>query len=145
MALTASAAILKAIKSDQAKTFSTFVAVGLLLLGIDTSIFTLLSTTSLETYSLNLISKGSTSVVGYFLHHRLTFKSENQWDNRKQIGRYISLLIGMLALSTLLITSVSFLLDSFRQTSIGTISGKLFVEGICVVVSYSLSKLWVYK
>ena len=122
-----------------------FIAVGLLLLAIDTSIFFILSFSHLSTININLLSKSGAAIFGYFLHRKYTFRSENEWQNLGQIIRYLTYLILMIAISTALIALSEIPIEGFRERPLVTLVVKVFVESICVVISFIISKVWVYR
>lgn len=122
-----------------------FIAIGLLLLAIDTSIFLILTFSPLSTIDINLLSKSGAAVFGYFLHRKYTFREASEWHNLGQIIRYLLYLILMILISTGLIALSEYLIKGFRDYFLITLVAKVSVELICVVISFIISKLWVYR
>ena len=121
-----------------------FVVIGSFLLALDSIIFLLLSFTAIDTTIINIVSKSGAAVVGYFLHYKYTFQSENNWQDQSQIFRYTIYLIIMILISTFLINISELLVDGFRAYPLTTLLVKIIVESICVVISFVISKTWVY-
>ena len=122
-----------------------FIAIGFLLLAIDTSIFLALTFSPISTININLLSKGGAAVFGYFLHRKYTFTEASEWHNLGQIIRYLLYLILMILISTALIAFSEYLIEGFRDNFLVTFAVKVLVECICVVISFLISRFWVYK
>ncbi len=125
------------------KQLAVFVLVGLFLTALDTFIFYILSLTSLETTVINPAAKASAAIVGYFLHRKYTFDGK-EWHDYRQIARYISLLLLLILISTLLLALSEAVFEGFRRVPWVTITAKLGVEGVCVALSFLISRYWVY-
>ena len=127
------------------KQFYVFIIVGLVLLVLDTAIFFLLSFSTISTPKINMMSKSCAALFGYFLHQKYTFNSQNSWYNLQQIVKYILYLVFMIVISTLLLQVFELVVLDFRGFPLVTLGVKVGVESICVIISFLISKIWVYK
>lgn len=127
------------------KQFYIFIIVGIILFTIDTTIFFLLSFSKLGITEINIVSKSLAAIVGYFLHQKYTFYKECNQNSLRQAIRYIAYLCLMIVISTLLLQFFNHVIVDIRTVPLVTLCVKVLVEGICVIISYLISKIWVYN
>ena len=83
-----------------------FVAVGLLLLAVDSSVFAALHALGVPTGIANLAARFLGTVLGFWLHGRITFGGgRHDHMGHRQMGRYVLVWCVLTALSTAALAS----------------------------------------
>lgn len=121
-----------------------FVMVGGLQYLLDATLFGLLMAAGVPTAPGNVAARVSAAVVGFVLNRYVTFdKRGGSWRVvGASLGRFVALFIGLTALSTLSLLA----LESVLGDSLGNKLGyKLSTEAVLAVISFFLSRHWVYR
>ncbi|BEB08670.1 GtrA family protein [Escherichia coli] len=118
-----------------------FFICGVIQFGLDTIIFTFLTSVGLSVVLANVFSRGLAACVGYYINGRYTF--------RKKVDRYVFLKFvvywsGMTLLSTLLIYMIEYFLLSTSSIKLMALT-KVVVEIFLFFISFLIAKIWVYK
>lgn len=123
-----------------------FLAVGLLQYGVDALLFTLLFYLGAPVAVANILARAGGAVVGFQINSMLTFRaqrSEQGWSLTHGI-RFILLWLGMTAASTALMLISEHLVESRGLSADWMVGAKLLIEGVLALVSFALSKWWVF-
>jgi putative flippase GtrA len=126
--------------------FLLFVSVGLLQYGIDVLLFAFLFFLGLPVGPANILARGGAAVVGFKVNGALTFH-----DQRGKQGwglvhglRFLALWLGMTAASTALVLISEYLVDDRGLAGEWILGAKLLIEALLALVSFAMSKWWVY-
>jgi putative flippase GtrA len=87
----------------------------------------------------NVCGKTAGALLGFFLHKRFTFSWQQRHSSGRQLASYIVLFLSNLAMSSALLWVLAVRLE------IGAIPAKLLVDGIVIVTSFFVSRLWIYR
>lgn len=117
-----------------------YLSVGVCQLFLDLLLFLLLQNFGVAIAIANTISRFCAAVAGYYLNKQFTF-SVGHISGYSMMLRYWSFWIFMTFLSSVLILS----LDKLMSTTLPTGLGKLVVELVLFLISFLISKFWVYK
>lgn len=121
-----------------------FVLVGLLQLAVDTALFALLISLSVPTAGANVLSRVSAALLGFALNRYGTFQQSNDTLRRltASLSRFILLFLALTVISTTAIV----VLESLAGGGVDRkVLYKLVVEGVLAVISFLVSKYWVYR
>ncbi len=126
--------------------FLLFLSVGLLQYGIDALLFMLLFYLGASVAIANILARAGGAVAGFQLNGMLTFRvqrGEQGWGLTHGI-RFVLLWLGMTVVSTVLMLVAEQLVESRGLTADWIVGAKLTIEGLLALVSFALSKWWVY-
>jgi putative flippase GtrA len=126
--------------------FLLFVAVGLLQYGVDALVFAALFFLGVPVAGGNLLARASGAVVGFQVNGMLTFRSQRGdqgWGLTHGI-RFGLLWLAMTAVSTSLMLVCDHLIESGGLARAWIIGAKLLIEAVLALISFALSKWWVY-
>jgi putative flippase GtrA len=123
-----------------------FLSVGLLQYGIDALLFALLFFLGVPVALGNLVARGGAAVVGFQVNGLLTFRDqrgERGWGLSHGL-RFLALWLGMTAASTALMLVSEHLVEDRGMAQEWILGAKLLIEAFLALVSFALSKWWVY-
>ena len=126
--------------------FLLFLAVGLLQYGVDALLFAVLFFLGVPVAAANIAARAGGALVGFQVNGRLTFRSQRGdqgWGLTHGI-RFLVLWLGMTAVSTLLMLISEHLVAGWGLAEEWIVGAKLLIEGLLALVSFVLSKWWVY-
>ena len=121
-----------------------FVLVGGFQYLLDAALFSVLITTGLGTLPANITSRATAAATGFVLNRYLTFSQRQDTVRRfsASLIRFVLFFAVMTALSTMLILGLERLAgDSDSQR----IMYKFAVEAVLAVISFFLSRNWVFR
>jgi putative flippase GtrA len=121
-----------------------FILVGGFQYLLDTVMFGVFITTGLGTFPSNITSRATAAAAGFFLNRYLTFSNRNDTVQRfsASLVRFLLFFVFMTTLSTVVILLLELLVgDSDAQRIIY----KFGVEGVLAILSFFLSRNWVYR
>ncbi len=124
-----------------------FILVGLLQLGVDTLVYVLLDqVTGMPGWS-NFLGRLSGAFLGFFLNAKFTFATLNDSKSevtrsrpKQQFLRFITAWILLTIVSTYLVTSVH-----HNFSSQMSYLAKPVIEGTLAIVSFFISRQWIYR
>jgi putative flippase GtrA len=121
-----------------------FVLVGGLQYLLDAALFGLLLSFGLSTASANVLSRGTAAAGGFLVNRYLTFstRSDNLDRFSSSLLRFLGLWVVMTLLSTLLIMLLK---HGWGDAVKLQLAGKLLVEALLAVISFLVSKYWVFR
>jgi putative flippase GtrA len=114
-----------------------FLFIGALLVVIDGTIFVLLTTWGLDALVANITARFVGVLVGFVANGRWTFSAPL---GTHHFLRYLMLWLVMTALSTSLVSVIAIHLSLHTAWL-----GKFFVEAVLAIVSFGVSRHWVYR
>jgi putative flippase GtrA len=123
-----------------------FLSVGLLQYGIDALLFGLLFFLGVPVAPANLLARGGAAVVGFKVNGMLTFRDQRGrrgWGPTHGL-RFLALWSGMTAVSTVLMLISEHLVESQGLRAEWILGAKILIEALLALVSFALSKWWVY-
>jgi putative flippase GtrA len=126
--------------------FLLFLVVGVAQYAIDALLFAVLFFLGVPVGLANVAARGTAAVAGFQLNGRLTFRDqrgEQGWRISNGI-KFLTLWIGMTVASTALMLAAAQLFESLDLSGTWIVAAKLVVEGFLAVLSFSLSKWWVF-
>lgn len=119
----------------------TFLAVGGLLVTVDWGVFVALSALGVAPVSANICGRLVGALLGFFLNGSFTFRS----DQGARLGRHR---FARFVLAWVLLTTCSTVLVAATATELGlhwAWAAKPVVEALMAVVSFMISKRWVFQ
>ncbi|QBB72550.1 GtrA family protein [Pseudolysobacter antarcticus] len=117
-----------------------FIAVGVLQICIDSGIYIALTALGLSTPPSNLCGRIGGAAFGFWLNGKITFKRQQQPHIGLRLARYASLWIAMTIISTTLLTLIA------RHAGLTHAWwSKPLIEGVLGIVSFLVSRYWVYR
>jgi len=117
-----------------------FIAVGLLQILIDSGTYIFLTYLGLSTPPANLCGRICGAVIGFWMNGKITFINYQQPSLGARFARYAGLWIVMTIISTTLLTLIA------RDAGLTRAWwSKPLVEGSLGVVSFLVSRYWVYR
>ena len=120
---------------------SRFLAVGVLLLALDTVIYTVTTWAGLPIPWANPLSRASAAAAGYFAHRQLTFAaSATSPIPLDQMLRYLLVWCALTAVSTLSLFSIA-----GAASAQMAIVAKPLIEALLAGISFLMLKHWVYR
>ncbi len=118
--------------------FVRYVAIQLIAYAIDMGVFlTLLDCGLLKAVAANVLGKIVAGVFAFFVHQRFTFQVVEDSRNKSQLFRYFALL-------ALNVPASSAILDIALRYITWPIAAKFFSDVACVLISFFVSRLWVF-
>lgn len=117
-----------------------FVAVGIVQVLVDSGIYIALTSLGLPTPPANFCGRVSGAVFGFWLNGKITFARHQQPLLGARFARYAVLWVAMTIISTTLLTIIA--------RDIGLVHAwwsKPLVEGMLGIVSFLVSRYWVYR
>lgn len=117
-----------------------FIAVGVLQVCIDSGIYIALTSFGLPTPPSNLCGRISGAAFGFWLNGKITFKGQQQPRVGLRLVRYATLWIGMTIISTTLLTLIA-----HHAGLTHAWWSKPLIEGALGIVSFLVSRYWVYR
>jgi putative flippase GtrA len=118
--------------------FARYIAVGLLTYGIDMGVFLFFLNFVVEGPLIsNLIAKVAAGIFAFLSHRSFTFRIDKRNHEKKQIVRYLLLLLLSVPLSVVALKLILPVLDK-------PVIAKFVADVICVLFSYWFSKTWVF-
>lgn len=121
-----------------------FVAVGGIQYLVDAGLFAVLISTGIATTPANITSRASAAALGFVLNRYVTFGQRNETLERfrDSLLRFVVLWVSLTVVSTL---AVLWLESVWGSDSTHRIMAKLAVEAVLAVVSFLLSRFWVFR
>lgn len=121
-----------------------FIAVGGFQYVLDAALFSLLVTLGLDTVKANVGSRATAAATGFVLNRYVTFGQRE--DTVRRFGFSLLRFVGLFVLLTALSTGLILALEALFGASDGRrIAYKILVEPFLAVLSYLLSRAWVYR
>lgn len=121
-----------------------FLLVGGLQYLLDAALFGIFLSLGLATTPANVLSRGAAAVGGFFANRYITFSTRA--DNLNRFSSSLLRFAGLWLLMTLLSTSLILLLKQQWGTAVEIqVAGKLLVEAVLAIISFLLSKYWVFR
>lgn len=121
-----------------------FLAVGVFQYLLDAGLYAVLISTGMGTVPANISSRASAAAAGFLLNRYLTFGQRNETLQRfrQSLLRFV-LFWGLM---TLLSSALIILLESaWGSDNSSRIAAKLLVEALLAVISYLVSRFWVFR
>ena len=111
---------------------------------LDAALYALLISAGLATTPANVTSRATAAVMGFILNRYVTFGQRNETLKRfrNSLLRFVLLWVSMTVVSTL---SMLWLQSVWGSDSAHRIMAKLMVEAVLAVVSFLLSRHWVFR
>jgi len=121
-----------------------FLAVGGIQYLLDAGLFALLISAGIATTPANITSRATAAAAGFVLNRYVTFGQRNDTLKRfrDSLLRFVVLWVSLTVVSTL---SVLWLESVWGSDSTHRIMAKLAVEAVLAVVSFVLSRWWVFR
>lgn len=121
-----------------------FVAVGAVQYLLDAGLYALLISNGVGTLPANVTSRGTAAAVGFVLNRYLTFEQRNETWKRLTVS--IARFVLFWAVMTAISTGLMLLLEmAWGDENHLRIAAKLLVEAVLAVVSYLVSRYWVFR
>lgn len=121
-----------------------FVLVGGLQYLLDATLFGVLLSAGLAIPAANITSRASAAAIGFLANRYLTFnkRSDTVTSFAGSLLRFIALWLAMTIISTGLILAIA----NFWGAELSIqVAGKLIVEAVLAVISFLISKYWVFR
>jgi len=121
-----------------------FVLIGGMQYVLDAALFGLLLSLGLSVAPANVLSRGTAAAGGFLANRYLTFgqRADSKARFAGSLLRFISLWLVLTCASTGLMLLVS----RYVGTEVNVqIAGKLMVEAVLAVISFVISKYWVFR
>ncbi|MFC1690193.1 GtrA family protein [Pseudomonadota bacterium] len=121
-----------------------FLGVGAIQYLLDAGLYALLITNGVGTMPANVTSRATAAGVGFVLNRYVTFRQRN--ETVKRLGTSLARFILFWGLMTLVSTASVLMLEStWGDDDSHRIAAKLLVEAVLAVVSYLVSRFWVFR
>lgn len=122
-----------------------FFAIGCLQLAIDATLLALYVKSGVAVSLANLLSRASAAAVGYYLNGRLSFNKRHEELKGTMIVRFWLMWAGMTALSSILVGLAGTLATNSMARLEWLVACKVLIEGTLFLLSFMLSKRWVFR
>lgn len=121
-----------------------FLLVGGLQYLLDAALFGILLSLGLSTLPANVMSRATAAAGGFLANRYITFSKRS--DNFNSFSSSLSRFVGLWLLMTILSTTLIVLLKHWWGDAVEIqVAGKLAVEALLAVLSFLLSKYWVFR
>lgn len=121
-----------------------FLVVGVIQYLLDAALFAVLISAGIATTPANVGSRATAAAVGFVLNRYVTFGQRD--DTLRRFGgsllRFVLLWVSLTVVSTL---AVLWLESVWGSDSTHRIMAKLAVEAVLAVISFLLSRFWVFR
>lgn len=121
-----------------------FVLVGGFQYVLDAALFAVLISTGVATVPSNVASRAGAAVVGFLLNRYLTFGQRSDTFKRfgASLSRFVLLFIALTIVSTVAIRGLE---STWGSDDLSRIMAKLAVEAVLAVLSFVVSRFWVFR
>lgn len=119
---------------------SVFTAIGVILMGIDTGVFSVLHWAGLSLLPANMSSRVVAALASFYLNGRFSFAGHGESrPHAIRLGRYAAWWLLMTTISTLVLWGCH---SQFGEQSV--YAAKPVVEFVLAVVAFFVSRHWIY-
>lgn len=119
---------------------SVFTAIGVILMGIDTGVFSLLHWLGLSLLPANMSSRVVAALASFYLNGRFSFAGHGEARPQAiRLGRYLIWWLLMTAISTAVLSACH---QALGEQSV--YAAKPIVEFVLAVVAFFVSRHWIY-
>lgn len=121
-----------------------FLLVGVLQYALDAALFTLFISLGLATVPGNVLSRASAAACGFLANRYLTFEQRSDTFRRfrSSLVRFVLLWLAMTLLSSALLVLVK---QGWGDLLEVQVKAKLLIEALLAIISFLLSKYWVFR